>query len=345
MATSNLKNFSTTNTQEGSVCRLDAKCDTMWSLAQQFAYTRLSETPNVIERQVLKPGVKLLPGRSIFKDYAQRARTISATYARFYLELEEHGSPKKKGRYYWMALGAFASKTVACTLDLIRVDAGKYLPVAHPDFDGGYVRDGLGKGNFWLFQDIAPTHWYHNYSPKTFDQCLDTRGEQGCHQQVIDNLKRLPWADTALPTLKYLPVSGFIKSAFAMIKDIESATGKEKRAEAQLSHLIAIANHEQGVILQPLMYDDPKFAKWLERQRGWLSWASPDLELVFTHACQTDNSKLKSAAPEGTVLENFDSRMKWILKAADKFHGLMQQRTDAMESELKIMAGWYVTKD
>ncbi|SCK08703.1 hypothetical protein PSELUDRAFT_0541 [Vogesella sp. LIG4] len=286
-----------------------------------------------------------MPGRSIFKDYAQRARAISATYARFYLELEEHGLPKKKGRYYWMALGAFASKTVACTLDLIRVDAGKYLPVVHPDFDDGYVRDGLGKGNFWLFQDIAPTHWYHNYSPDTFEQCLDTRGENGCHQAVIDNLKRLPWADTALPTLKYLPISGFIKSAFATIKDIETAETPADRAKAQLSHLIAIAKHEQGVILQPLMYDDPKFAKWVQRQRGWLSWASPNLELVFTHACETDDPKLKSVAPKDTILENFDSRMIWITSAANDFHRLMQTQTSTMEKELKIMAGWYVSKD
>ncbi|KMJ47981.1 hypothetical protein ACG97_16690 [Vogesella sp. EB] len=333
MATPNPSAQATTNTREGSVCTLQAGCDTMWSLAQQFAYRRLSTR---------EQGVSFPPKRSTLSDYAQRARTIAATYARLYLEQEEYGNPKKKGRYYWMALGAFASKTVACTLDLTRVDAGKHAP----DATGlGYVRDGLGKGNFWLFQDIAPTHWYHNYSPDTFAQCLDTRGENGCHQAVIDNLKRLPWADTALPTLKYLPISGFIKSAFATIKKIEAAETPADRAKVQLSHLMDIARHEQGVILQPLMYDDPEFAKWVQRQRGWMSWFSPDLELVFTHACQTDNPELKSAAPEGTVLENYDSRMIWITSAANDFHRLMQTQTSTMETELKIMAGWYVSKD
>jgi hypothetical protein len=175
--------------------------------------------------------------------------------------------------------------------------------------------------------------------------CLATRGEQGCHEQVMDNMKRLPWAETALPTLKYLPASGFIKSAFVRVKQIEMATRKKDRAIAQFAHLMDIAKHEQGVILQPLMYDDPEFAKWVQRQRGWLSWFSPALELVFTHACETDNPRLKSVAPEGTVLENYSSRMLWIGNAAKIFHGLMQTETGLMESELKIMAGWYVSKD
>jgi hypothetical protein len=339
MATENLENTSTTNTKEGSVCQLNAQCDTMWSLAQQFAYVRLSEAPNFIQRQFLKPGAKLLPDRSIFKDYAQRARIISATYARFYLELEEHGTPKKKGRYYWMALGAFASKTVACTLDMVRVNAGKFLPTPHPDFDFSYVRDGLGKGNFWLFQDIAPTHWYYNYSPSTFEACKNSRGIKGYNKIVSESLQRLPWSDTALPTLEWMPLSSHIKNAFALIPKIDSSVGI-KRADAQFEHLMAIAKHEQGVILQPLMYKDQKFAHWVQRQRGWLSWFSPNLELVFNHACETDETLKKSVAPEDTILENYESRMNWITMAAKQFHGLMQSQKDYMEVELKTMAGW-----
>ena len=43
----------------------------------------------------------------------KRAKTIAGIYARFYLEQEKYGNPKLMGRYYWMGLGAFASKTVA----------------------------------------------------------------------------------------------------------------------------------------------------------------------------------------------------------------------------------------
>ena len=51
-------------------------------------------------------------------DYAFVTRLLAAIYARFYLEQEEGGDPAKKGRFYWMALGTFASKTVACSWSL-----------------------------------------------------------------------------------------------------------------------------------------------------------------------------------------------------------------------------------
>ncbi|WP_111640711.1 DUF2515 family protein [Marinimicrobium alkaliphilum] len=61
-----------------------------------------------------------------------RARRIAATYARFYLETEDGGDPSKLGRCYWMALGTFASKTVACLLDTWQLNAS----YAEHFFDG-----------------------------------------------------------------------------------------------------------------------------------------------------------------------------------------------------------------
>ncbi len=66
----------------------------------------------------------------------------------------------------------------------------------------------------------------------------------------------------------------------------------------------------------------------------------PDLELVFSHACNTNDHKLKSIAPKGTVLEKEASRMRWITLAAEKFHGLMINQTAYMEGELNTMAAW-----
>ena len=95
------------------------------------------------------------------------------------------------------------------------------------------------------------------------------------------------------------------------------------------------------MILQPLIYDNPEFASWIQLQRNpWVKWASPNLELVFTHACSTDKAHLKSVAPEGTKLEELKSRMKWITAAAKKFHGLMQRSPALMENELRTIAGW-----
>jgi hypothetical protein len=138
-----------TNDRPNSCVDVHCDCNTMWSMAQQFSTLRLCvETGDFRARLV--------------KDFAVRARRIAATYARFYLELEEGGNPEYEGRYYWAALGAFASKTVACTLETWQVRTQAAVMSEK-------TRQGLGKGNFWLFFDISGWHWYHMRYPGTFE--------------------------------------------------------------------------------------------------------------------------------------------------------------------------------
>lgn len=306
----------TTNTRPSSCVDVYCKCDTMWSMAQQYSYLRLSDEIEPFKAKLIK-------------NYAARARRIAATYARFYLEQEEGGEPAKKGRFYWMALGAFASKTVACTLELFRVQ------LIHD------TTEGLGKGNFWLFCDISGWHWYYSKYPKSFDDCLGSRNAANYTPAVKAQVAKLPWSGDALPKIKGMAVSKEIRTGFAKVKEFESQTDARKRPAIQLQHLLAVADHEQGVILQPLIYDDKDFAYWVGVQRSaWVNWASPSLELVFSSACGTEEAALKSVAPKETKLEEFQSRMKWIGKAATQFHKLMRERQRYMEGELSTMAGW-----
>ena len=145
--------------------------------------------------------------------------------------------------------------------------------------------------------------------------------------------------------LQHLKCSEFIKSGFEQVKKIESEKQETRRQKYQLEHLLQIAQHEQKIVLQPLIYEDAKFADWIKAQRGWLRWISPSLELVFTHACDSEDKALKSIAPKDTALENYESRMKWIKGAANSFHDLMKIKTEFMENELSIMADWYVAKE
>lgn len=113
-----------------------------------------------------------------------------------------------------------------------------------------------------------------------------------------------------------------------------------------MAQLLAIAEHEQKIVLQPLIYEDEGFAWWLRQQRkAWVKWASPTLQLVFAAACDTDDPELKSVAPDDMVLEDFKSRFFWIEKAANKYHGLMQKRQLDMEAELQIIASWIDIND
>ncbi len=309
-----------TNTTPDSCVEVRCSCNTMWSLAMQFSYLRLSDETGDFRAKLVA-------------DYAVRARRIAATYARYYLELEDGCEPDKKGRFYWMALGAFASKTVACTLETWQVRTQKRL--------SNKTSEGLGKGNFWLFCDISGWHWYYAKYNNSFDMCLESRNSDNFVPDVKRQVAELPWSAKALPKINKMQVSKYIKTGFEKVREFERETEPEDRRPIQFDHLMAIADHEQRIILQPLIYDDPDFAFWIRLQRSaWVNWAAPDLELVFSSACETGDENLSSVAPEGTKLEDVKSRMKWIGEAALRFHELMGRSPNNVERELQVIADW-----
>ena len=311
-----------TNTRTNSCVEVRLDCSEMWSLAQQFAYGRLATLTETNKAALLA-------------DADARARRIAATYARFYLETEDAGAPAKKGRYYWMALAAFASKTVACALESAQVQA---LPEVH---------SGLARGNLWLFMDIAPWHWYWSKSKSSFWMCETSRRADACVKPVQAAIAVLPWADQTLPKINQMKTNAQVHKAFELVEEIEAMPlESKKRPNKQLDHLLQVAKHEQGNILQPLIYDDEKFAFWVRLQRSpWASWAAPGLELVFAAACATNDLALKSVAPADVKLEKYASRMDWINDAANSFHQLMQTRPNYMEGELRTIAGWVDKND
>jgi hypothetical protein len=311
-----------TNPKPNTCVEVNCDCATMWSLVQQDCYIRMG----YIKGEMIGAPIK---------DYETRAKRIAGTYARFYRETERGGDLKKKGRFYWMALGAFASKTVACTFADWRVQSQTAVT--------NKTRDGLGRGNFWLFCDIAGWHWYYTQFNDDFELCRDKRDTSTLTKAVKEQTGIMDWGSTAPAKINNLKVSKEIKTAFEMVRAFEKAP-KEKQAGFQMKHLLAVADHEQGVILQPLVYDDPDFAYWVRMQRR-LSWVTPTLQLVFRSACETSKAERKSVAPDDTKLESFDSRMKWIRNAADQFHKLMQNEKTYMEGEIATMAGWYDMAD
>jgi hypothetical protein len=332
-----------TNDKPDSCVDVHCDCPALWSMAQQFCYTRLSNKKNNGTYRL----INLYPARS---------RRIAATYARMYLETEEHGAPEKKGRYYWMALGAFASKTVGCTLETVQLSYTRMVM-------GSTVREGLGQGNFWLFMDIAAWHWFYSVSPTSFDQCAGERDTDTYVQKVKDQVKKMPWEAKSLPKIDHLKIKPEVLEGFSLVKQIETMPDSSKKQKLQLQHLMAMANHEQGNILQKLIYDEPDFAWWIKIQRaddkelrqtsGYATRAfafaasifSPGLEIAFTSECDTGVPELKNTAPKETKLEEYDSRMLWIKSVADQFHSRMIKFKAQMEGELATMAGWVGTHD
>lgn len=303
-------------------------CGLLWSLAHQFTYLRLSDKKAENEYELVDL-------------FAARAKRIAATYARFYLETEDGGDVNKVGRYYWMALGAFASKTVGCLLDSWQLNA---MYIAFKT-----IPRGLGQGNLWLFTDIAASHWFYNHYRGNFQEGMMC-GKNRHVNDLVDDVKTitndLPWANKSISKINNFKPSKDIIDGFKWIKKVEEEKNIKKRRKFQLEQVLSIANHEQGAVLQPLIYDNPDFSGWAKRQRSvWIRWMSPTYQLTFTHACNIDEAELKSVAPDDLIIEDLHSRMDWIGKAADKFHDLMITKNGYMTQEIKTMAGWVNSAD
>lgn len=189
-------------------------CDFLWSQAHQFAGVRLSDKTGDNQYHFVNL-------------YAARARRIAATYARFYLETEEGGDRLKRGRHYWMALGAFASKTVACLLDSPQLQTAYLFGKLISPTDTEEIANGLAKGNLWLFMDIAASHWLYNHYPDHFAAgegmaCHEKRDSSELETGMRVVMDSLPWAAEAEAKLNHFKPSKHIIEGFRWTRLIEA---------------------------------------------------------------------------------------------------------------------------
>ncbi|WP_201597123.1 DUF2515 family protein [Psychrobacter vallis] len=338
-----------TNTTINSCTPKTCTCAELWSVSQQFCLERMSE--------------EVSSNTYDFVDsYSVRARRIAGTYARFYLETEKNGSPNKKGRFYWMALGAFASKTVACTLEHWTLTVTKHgIAVTASDW--------FGQGNFWLFQDIAGWHHYYNkFGSAVFFNCIDKRNANTLVPQIKSAIDKADWAADSLPKINNLKSNNYIKRGFNEVKKFEKIPSKNtsERAIAQRQNVLIIAQHEQHEVLQPLIYKQKRHQLEIDAM-GLAGGLAPEVKLFFSsncnvpqvtvqpkyryrgnHATVKDDPKYDKyvSKPESDILlYDYESRMNWINNAAEKFHGLMQKEERYMLGQLQAMAGWYNKPD
>ena len=289
--------FSTAQTnQTPNSCNSErCSCTTFWSLLQQTSYVKLS---NRVEgnRYHLEPW------------YEQRARRIAAIYARIYLETEKElgGNPRLKGRFYWMGLGAFASKTVAATFNSWVTTTGLWAAKfeAVPKWAEKY-RDAaksahiFAKGNLWLFMDVAPWHWAWALSPGSFEQCKASRNASNYVAPVKKALNALPWASTALPGVKGFKLTAEILKAFQYLSDIEKLKPNSKKALGfQITHLKLIAVvQEQKNILQSICWDHPWMRLGAEMQR----WAKNPKTFIRFHSSYDEERYAAAAGGKGRI--------------------------------------------
>lgn len=353
--TNGLNWTSNTNTTENSCQNATCDCLTMWEIYQQEVMKRLSNVQNQKNN-----GYKLEPG------YEARARRIAATYAKIYLEQEINGNDSLIGRYYWMGLGAFASKTVAAIFKHWSSIFGYNVGVTE-------AINLFASGNLWLCMDIAPWHFMWSASPATFTQCKSARNLNN-FTHIKTSVMNLPWS-SSLSKVKYLQLTPEVDNAFKLLPSIENIfkassarqIAFKENKDNLLKHLMFIAVQEQRNILQVLVWESSSVqsAAWMQRQ--WWILGTPDATLVLSSDYDVDAVKKNlwgnyqgrhantlGKMPEDvyieplddTVAENYDSRMIWITKAAEKYHRLMIDAVGRpfLEQELGIIAGWQSSK-
>jgi len=330
----------TTNTQKNSIQTHSVACEALWALGQQRAIKLLS---NEKECPVKGKSTELIT------DYSARAGRIAAAYARFYLELEPGCDPKLKGRFYWMGLAAFASKQVKCGLDFIKTASYIFVDYNSPQAKAVVEtaktplkigKNSLGKGNFWLFQDIYVWHWFYANHTALFKSCISERDTDSYPNQFKATINSLPWATESLPAINNLKKTEFMQRGFADIETLETTNNENQSRKLQLSSLMSIADHEQRKILQPLIYNDLSFELLLDTQKIMeVIPGTPKRLASFSDACDVEDQKLKVEMQTGELYSESD-RMKFISEIAQQYHILMGEQLDYMEDKIAAISNW-----
>ena len=328
----------TTNTDPNSLVTAVFGCEHLWAMGQCRAIEILS-----IEKYCPTTGAEL----ELVRDFSARAARIAAAYARFYLELEEGCNPELKGRFYWMGLAAFASKQVMCGLNFVKksnrfmIRGGKYEALAAVPKEALHIgKDSLGKGSFWLFQDIYVWHWFYANYPEMFAKCSEERDASRYPAKALDNLKEMPWAEESLSVMGNFSINEYLREGFQKIAECENSSPGDDRRRLQLASLIDIADHEQRKVLQPLIYNDIPFQGVLSAQQAMeFVPGFPKRLAAFSTACDVEDEELKVEMKEGDLYVAND-RMEFITEIADSYHRLMADKADYMEGEILAISSW-----
>lgn len=275
---------------------------------------------------------------AFIEDHTARNQRINAAYAKLWLA---------DNRFQWAGLAAFASKQVGCGLLHARQLAEKNrdelrsvvnwagssteaaaMSAAPTVIRNGadYMHERLGFGNLHLFLDIYPLHrFYMERGWNEFATYLANR------QNIAEKVE---W--NARKRLKFGVPFQEIKAGFEWIGKGDSARSVE-----------LLAWHEQVNVLQAILYNDPQMEDALGKNQfawaiGFPSGVYMEVQLTLSAQCKPKDGwtsyfpRLKSAR-----LWVVEERMKFVLKAADRFGELLKgtQRAYVEASLRRIAAG------
>ncbi|WP_375232857.1 DUF2515 family protein, partial [Pseudomonas syringae group genomosp. 3] len=169
---------------------------------------------------------------------------------------------------------------------------------------------------------------------------LKNAGLEECDDSFKASFKKLPWFGFAVPKINNLKVTPYLRQGFELIRKTESMTTVSDRRALQYKSLIAIANHEQVKILQPLIYEDVIFRRLLDAQavvEG--NWGVPRRLAALSTACETNTKELDKVMTQGDLYSKVD-RMIFITEIANSYHEKMFSAASYLNSAISTISTW-----
>ncbi|OPH33606.1 DUF2515 family protein [Moraxella equi] len=393
-----------TNPVPNSQCTARMDYGEIWSYHQLISMILLSKKHTSTEHRFLDDSEQ--KGQT-----QKRIKTIASHYAIMYLETSKKGGKNLKGRFYWMGLAAFAAKQVYCGAlamdDVVNKGLSKvgYYGNKLDDFTGAkaiapqyikhleenalsdkeldYIRERMLLGNLFLFLDIYPYHHLYRELPCSFFEAINHRNSQKYVSTVKTDLYDLPHCDELGLIEHFTYDKKHLKSAFENIKKTEellrASNGviTEDIRKIQWKSLIAIANHEQRVILQNCFYApngrvDPTLKKVLDKQKqldklkktmAAISWIADvqGRQAVLTNACQLSDDFMEGNADRerfyedmknsselnstwGENLYDVEQRMEFITRIAKDYHFIMLNYKTKVEGYMQSIVNGKVVE-
>lgn len=190
-----------------------------------------------------------------------------------------------------------------------------------------YVKEKMLKGNLWLYLDIYAVHEFYCRYPKSFMAAVKVRNStkyiETKKARVKTMIENVPDAKDALKELGYFGYYGNtdkLIQGFKHIQEYENAKTSAVKRGLQYKSLMAIAEHEQRVVLQNCFYApngkvDPILKSTFDKQK-LLEKKYPHLfqskvlhfltdiqsrQAVLTNTCQlakAENKKPLSTVPK-----------------------------------------------
>lgn len=352
-----------------------------WAALAAFVVKDIHHAYEYAREEVLKGGMVNAVGDTVADAYEHALRTYAALAKgniwlyvdiHTWMEFVLHWCVKDDGSVDGALINASASARNWNTYQEQTKEAVKWLPfgrdwlsscqnfvqgdrvpaqATHQTFDDSYVRGAVSKEPPTPFRLPQSRYWakfsgandvLSAYRTEMLRVCADTA--------AIEKLEKV--RDFAV-TPQIAKAYG-LYCAMAEL-DPSDPTKRAARRDMQQAELVAIANHEQLNVLQPVIYDDAKLKETLDLNhrvgRRFGEGVVPYLKLVFSALPATEDASkvIRFDPPQGAwdqvsgatkSLANKDDRMEFVGRIAVDFNKWMTKDRTYMEAELRKIQAW-----